>query len=286
MNLTHLRAFHLVARHGGFAAGARAAGVSQPTLSEQVGLLEKRYAAKLFVRSGRSIELTALGSNLASITERLFAGEMEAEALLSRSQGRTRGELRLGTAAPIHAVKLLTAFRDSQPNVAVQLISGNSHEIREKVIAGVVDVGIIADQTPHPDLRGRALATQDLVAFVRSDNVLGAQKAVSLRELVQQPLIIREVGSVTRSGIERALADIGIRPDELLEADSREAVHAAVMAGLGIGVVAEDEFADDPRLVMLDFSDPVAPITEYLVYRKERHGDHLIQTVLQCLPEP
>ncbi|WP_311211772.1 MULTISPECIES: LysR substrate-binding domain-containing protein [unclassified Arthrobacter] len=283
MNLTHLRAFHLVATHGSYVAAATAAKVSQPTLSEQVRLLERLHGVQLLQRAGRSVELTPLGGKLLAVTARLFAAELEAESVLAKARNVMQGELRFGTDAPINAVSVLSTFRRLNPGVNIQLVSGNSADIRRRVLAGTVDVGIIADETPHPDLMARRLGTQDLVAFVRQDHPLAGSKVIRLRDLVVHPLIIREIGSVTRRSIETALSASRLQPAEVLETDSREAVHAAVMAGLGIGVVAEDEFNDDPRLVLLDFVDPIPPIVEYLVYRRDKQRSHVVDAVLGCV---
>lgn len=283
MNLTHLRAFHQVATYGSYVAAAAAANVSQPTLSEQVRLLERNHGVRLLQRAGRSVELTPLGSKLLQVTSTLFAAELEAEAVLAKARNVMQGELRFGADAPINAVGVLSTFRRRNPGVSIQLVSGNSAEIRQRVLAGTVEVGIIADGTPHPDLTARALGTQDLVAFVRHDHALAGAKVIHLRELVTHPLIIREIGSVTRRYIERALSDAQLQPTEVLETDSREAVHAAVIAGLGIGVIAEDEFNDDPRLVLLDFADPLQPITEYLVFRTDNQRSHVVEAVLECV---
>ncbi|MCD4850567.1 LysR substrate-binding domain-containing protein [Arthrobacter sp. AK01] len=283
MNLTHLRAFHYVATHGSYVAAAASAGVSQPTLSEQVRLLEGQHEVRLLQRAGRSVELTVLGQKLFAVTSKLFAAEMEAEAVLAKARQVMQGELRFGTDAPINAVGVLSAFRRRNPGVSIQLVSGNSAEIRKRVLAGTVDVGIIADETPHPDLIGRTLGTQDLVAFVRHDHALAGAKVIKLRDLVHHPLIIREPGSITRRSIETALQAAHLKPTELLETDSREAVHAAVIAGLGVGVIAEDEFNDDPRLVLLDFGDRIPPITEYLVYRADNQRSHVVDAVLGCV---
>ncbi|MGJ3190664.1 LysR substrate-binding domain-containing protein [Paenarthrobacter sp. FR1] len=283
MNLIHLRAFHQVATYGSYVSAAAAAHVSQPTLSEQVRQLERHHGIKLLQRSGRSVELTPLGRKLFAVTSKLFAAELEAEAVLAKARHVMQGELRFGTDAPINAVGVLSAFRRRNPGVSIQLVSGNSAEIRNRVLAGTVDVGIIADETPHPDLTARKLATQDLVAFVRHDHALARAKVIGLKELVTHPLVIREIGSVTRRSIEEALTQAKLQPAEVLETDSREAVHAAVIAGLGIGVIAEDEFNDDPRLVLLDFADAVQPITEYLVYRKDNQRSHVVEAVVDCV---
>lgn len=187
MNLTHLRAFHLVASYGSYTSAAKAAGVSQPTLSEQVRQLETSYSATLFRRSGRTMELTRAGEELLAVTTRLFSAVMEAEGLLSASRGEVRGHLRFGADAPIHAVPILTKLRASHPGIKFQLASGNSAGIKKQVINGSVDVGIVADATPHPLLTTAPLSSHDLVALVRHDSPLPAPRKYHLPPSMARP---------------------------------------------------------------------------------------------------
>lgn len=283
MNLTHLKAFHAVAVHGSFAAAARARGVSQPTLSLQVKMLETVFAVRLFDRVGHKTEITALGARLLEITSKLFAAEEEAAALLNNSASLHDGVLRFGADAPINAIAVLKTFHERHPLVKIALVTGNSDAIREKLLEGRIDVGIIADGTPHRELRHIPVGSQDLVAFSRIDHRLAQAKSVSLTQLVAETLVIREVGSITRKLLEQALSAAGLPMGDVLEVDSREAVQAAVLAGLGVGVAAEDEFLDDPQLTLLDFDSVRIEMTEYLVLRNIQADSPLLQAVLACL---
>ncbi|NQZ74100.1 MAG: LysR family transcriptional regulator, partial [Dinoroseobacter sp.] len=80
-----------MASAGGFTAAARERNVSQSTLSVQVGRLEKSYGCRLFLRRGRSIELTEIGRALYSHTTRQFEAEQDAEALLRGDQAGLSG---------------------------------------------------------------------------------------------------------------------------------------------------------------------------------------------------
>ncbi|WP_104086808.1 LysR substrate-binding domain-containing protein [Arthrobacter sp. GMC3] len=283
MNLTRLRAFHLVATHGGYTAAAQAAGLRQPTLSEHVRLLESEYGLALLRREGHAMELTSAGEALMVIATKLFAAESEAQDLLG-SGGLLRGHLRFGTDAPIHAVPILTALRTNYPGISIRIITGNSASIKKAVINGSLDLGIVAEGPPGPDLAYTALSSHDLVAVVHSDSRYALLKKLNLTALRDAPIIVRELGSVTRLATESALASYGVTPGHITEADSREAVHAAVLAGLGIGLVAEDEFSHDPRLVLLDFMQALPPLTEYLVHRSDRAGESIVAAVVGCVP--
>ncbi len=102
MNHSQLRAFHAVAREGSFTRAARAESLSQPNLSGQVKALEAAYGVRLFERRGRGVELTELGRQLYALTDRVFALEGEAQALLAGSDHRPSAHRR-GQRHPRHA---------------------------------------------------------------------------------------------------------------------------------------------------------------------------------------
>ncbi|MEO8222355.1 MAG: LysR family transcriptional regulator, partial [Specibacter sp.] len=150
MNLTHLRAFHLVATHGSYTAAAVAAGLSQPTLSEQVRLLQNAHGVPLLRRTGGGMETTSKGEELLDVADKLFAAERQAEQLFSGNHAHLQGRLRFGSDAPVHAVPALTKLRADHPGPKVSLSSGNSSTIKNHVVNGSVDVGIVGDSSVHP----------------------------------------------------------------------------------------------------------------------------------------
>lgn len=283
MNLTHLRAFHLVATYGSYSGAARAAGLAQPTLSEQVRALEAKYGTKLLQRNGRGVELTIIGRELATMTARLFAVELEAEHLLASVLNVMGGALRIGADAPVHAIPAMRRIRAVHPGIRISLRTSNSAGIRAAVLEGSIDIGIMADETPHHSLTTAVLNQQNLVALVASDSPWGQAKRISLRSLNGQCLVMREQGSVTRSAFESALRSAGVVPESVVETDGREAVHAAVLAGLGVAAIGDAEFSHDPRLTLLDFTDELPALTEFIVYRKDRANDPLIVGTLAAI---
>ena len=282
MNLTHLRAFHLVASHGSYSRAANLAGLTQPTLSEQVRALEAKYGTKLVQRTGRGIELSSTGMRLFEVTKKMFAAQSEAEAILTGVHNLTGTRLRFDADAPVHAVPIMRRLRDAHPGISISLRIKNSAEIRGAVLAGTADIGITAQDSPHPRLTTRFLSQQDLVALVRTDSALGSRKSMAIAELAKESLIMREPGSITRQAMAHAMATAMVRAGTLIETDSREAVHGAVLAGLGVGAIGEDEFNEDPRMTILDFTDQIPPLKEYIAYRTDRANDPLVVAVLHA----
>ncbi|WP_427015920.1 LysR family transcriptional regulator [Pseudarthrobacter sp. P1] len=283
MNIHQLRAFQAVAAEGGFSAGAAALGVSQPTVSAHVGALEQEFTVQLFDRSKRQGVLTPLGAELLPLVRELFATWDKAVLMLEGAGDGIQGLLRLGADAPINAMGILERFKKQFPQVDIRLTTGNSGSVRADVLAGRVDVGVVADAAPDPALEAHWIAAQDLVVFVRTDHPLAGAKSVPLRRLADEVLVIREVGSVTRTALSDALAREGVEPAGFVEVDSRESLQAAVVAGLGTGVIAEDEFMDHPGLVILDVQGAPMRIDEYAIHRRDRAASAVVAGVLACL---
>src|SRR5258707_3319621 len=72
MELHQLRYFYAVARAGSFTRAAEELGIGQPSLSQQIRVLEKKIGTPLFERLGRSLRLTVFGEALLEPAQRIL----------------------------------------------------------------------------------------------------------------------------------------------------------------------------------------------------------------------
>ncbi len=271
-----LRAFHAVARHGGFSRAAERLHLTQPAVSDQVGKLERMFGVRLFDRHRRAVKLTPLGEELFRITRRLFELEDEAVELLRESQALRRGRLKMAADAPLHLIGLIGRFRQEFPGISVSLAIGNSAKVLASLFDYSADIGILANAPADDRLLRIPLRSDPLVAFVARDHPWAGRGSVSLRELSAQPLVMREEGSITRQLIEEEFRRLKITATVVMEAEGREAVCEAVAAGIGAGIISRPEFGEDPRLAVLDIEDCEKRMTESLLCLRERAGQRLI----------
>ena len=285
INHAQLRAFHAVADAGSFTRAAEMAHVTQPTLSGQVAGLEDAYGVKLFERRGRGIELTDLGRGLFDVTRRLFSQEAEAEQILSSARGLMSGLLRVGADAPYNVIPVLATFNRRHPGIRLSMTFGNSERVLQELFHRRSDIAVVPDIGPDERLYAVPFRTDRLVVFVERGHPWAARRSIRLAELNGQRLILREVGSTTRAVFERAMAEAEIKPDQVLEIGSREAVREAVAAGLGIGVVFESEFGRDPRLHRLGLRDVKLQAVEYAACLRERRPVRVVRAFFDLLEE-
>ena len=282
MNLTQIRAFHHVAQEQGFTKAAEAAHVSQPTLSGQVKALEESYRVRLFERRGRGVRLTALGQSLYAITQRLFALEAEAQALLSGTKALQRGHLRIGADSAYHVMPILARLKADYGGLSFALAIGNSAEVLQRLLDYEADVAVMAKLTSDPRLFSMKFREDRLILFVPEGHRWAARRRIRLAELAGQDLVLRERGSITREVFEETLAGRDLRPGGLIEVQTREGVREAVAAGFGIGVVFQSEFGDDPRFRALDVADADLAVAEYVVCLQERRRLALVRAFLDA----
>jgi len=280
---THLRSFHAVAEHRGFTAAAQALNISQPTVTTQVKELEERYGVELLVRRGRRVELTETGAALFDTSRRIMKLSEEAEELLLSSGRLAMGQLRVAAVGPFHATDMIARFLAAYPSIKVSMLLGNSDQTLQRVLELEADVAILAHMVDDPRVHSVPFSTHEVVVFVNTDHPWNAREHVSIAELADQPLILRETGSTTRRALEQAAEALGVEINPFLEIGSREGIWKAVERGLGIGVVADFEFVAHPRLTTIAISDATVTTEYRLACLQERIRSPKIQAFLDTV---
>jgi aminoethylphosphonate catabolism LysR family transcriptional regulator len=283
MLYTQLRSFHAVAREGSVTGAARILNVSQPTITTQVKELEARYGIELFHRRGRKLELTELGRELLQRTQHFFNAMDEVAELLEAAAGIRGGHLRIGAVGPFHVMKMISAFREHYPDIAISIDLGNTKEVVDGLRECRSDVAVVSQIEPDTDLLTIPFSQQRLVAFVGKDHHWSRRRSIALADLDGQEMVIREDGSTTRHALETALQEAGVTPCIVLEVGSREAVWESVAEGHGIGIVSEVAMLPDKRITALNIADAEIYTKTHVVCRKDRSGSRLIRAFLEVI---
>ena len=281
INIALLRSFHYVALQGSFSRAARVMNVTQPTLSQQVKLLEETYGVRLLERTGRGVQPTTLGKALFEVTHRLFEIEQEAAELLTGAKRLTSGRILIGADGPFHVVPLIRRFQQIHPGPEVILSLGNSTAMLADLLSTKLDVVLVADLPGDSRLFAVPLRRDPVLAMLPAGHALARRRALRLQDLGGELLIMRELGSVTRKVVERGFAEADLVPGRVMEIGSREAVREAVAAGMGVGFVSASETMPDPRVALLPVYGVRMDIDEYAVCLRERRNLATVKAFLQ-----
>ena len=241
MHLNQLWVFYQVAKHKSFSQAAEALFLSQPSVSNQIKLLEETCGLKLFDRSGRSVELTSTGEILLSYAERIFSLAKEADSVIEEIKGLKAGGIRISASSTLGAYYLpdiLDLFRKKHPQIEIRMNVGYTQTVAEDVLAFRSDLGLIGREVAHPNIVVIPLWEEELVLIVPPDHPFAGRREISLAELQGQPFIMSEKGSGVREITEKILAGAKVSARVVMELGENEAMKRAVASGLGITLIS------------------------------------------------
>lgn len=194
-----------------------------------------------------------------------------------------QGELKIGAVGPFHVIEMLASYRARYPGMQLSIRMGNSQKVLHDLESYTTDIAVLAGLYQRPELEACEYAQHAIILFVHNSHPFAQRHLIDIQELNEQPLLLREQGSTTRSAVEKVLNEAGVRPQLGLEIGSREAIREAVIRGLGIGAVSEAEFVADPCLTPVRIAGNPAKTTTYVYCMKERSDSVLVRSFMKSL---
>ncbi|KWI19687.1 LysR family transcriptional regulator [Burkholderia ubonensis] len=249
-DLRQWRYFVTVAEERHFGRAAARLSMTQPPLSQAIRALEDLLGVALFVRTKRSVALTAVGAALLPDVRKLLEA---ADALPPRAQSLARGETGSLALAFVSTAdygllpSLLRAFGARYPQVRLQLEEATSDMQIEELAAGRIDAGLIIPPVPP-----RHAAELSYLPVVREPLVLAMPAAaapadapedapVRLAEVAALPLVIfpRRLAPGFYDIITGCYGAAGATPRIGQEAIQMQTIVSLVSAGMGVALVPQ-----------------------------------------------
>jgi DNA-binding transcriptional LysR family regulator len=259
LNLHLLRMFATVVRCGSFSKAAEILNISQPAISKGVRDFELQVGCRLLNRTPKGVVPTPEGLALSCRAEALFAVERAAEEELSALRGLHNGSLRIGASTTIATYMIpryLGAFHRTYPGVDLHLISANTRDIAEQMLAHEIDVALVEGPVDDKNLVAEPWRTDVMKLIVAPDHGFAMTGGpIDPKRLENEVLIVREPGSGSREVVAQALATHGIEPLRTLEIGSTAAIKQVVAEGVGASIVSVVTVEDQVRLGRLKVLD-------------------------------
>ena len=241
-NLQVLELFVAVVDEGSVGAGARRVGMAQPNASRAVAELEADLNAALLERSPRGSVPTARGLLLADQARELLDAARRFTEVVRISGESGALKLRVGASNTIADTLLpvwLAELKRRLPQANVEVQVENSARIMRDVQQGNLQLGFV--ESPNVPVRLNAMVVQEdeLVVVVSPTHEWANRSGrISLQELAEIPLVVREPGSGTREALQELLAGYDVAPPAQV-LGSNAAVRVAVAAGAGPAALSE-----------------------------------------------
>ena len=289
MDLRSLNYFSVVAEELNFTRAAQRLSISQPPLSNQIRHLEEELGTPLFIRGGRSLQLTEAGKLLYRRAAQLLdLAERTQEEVSSLAMGLS-GTICLGSVAglaPFLAAQWLAGFREEYPLVRFEIVNGSSDDIIDQILRGYIELGIIAAPYDSEHLEGIPVGDEPWCAILSERHPLAAEPdaPLPLNALAGQPLIVphrRSRIDEIRSWFRLA----GAEPTIVGEHSNFVDVLAMAHANLGISIFPQTTPEPMPGIVCRRIIEPSHRARYLLVHKRNSSMSELSQTFLDYVTD-
>lgn len=261
--LRQLRYFTIVVESGSVAEASRRLNISQPSISLAIKTLEENFSAQLFIRHHASgVSLTPAGLRFYRQALDLLRMARELEQSVFADSNMISGQIEVGcyeTIAPLYLPRLLAGFQKRYPNVKVHVQDGLQSDLLAGLANGAFDLVLIYDLWLDADYRREPLLSGLRPYVLLPENHrLAKEPAISLRQVVEEPLILLDVPPSGRYFL-GLFNELGLEPNVTFRSPSLELVRGLVGQGLGYSILVTrpsgDLTYDGNRLAAVPLND-------------------------------
>lgn len=243
---THqLNVFLAAAEALNFTQAAARLHMTQPSVSQHIQALEHHFGQVLFIRSGRTLQLSEAGMALVPLARDIVSRSVHIEEMMKSLEGEVHGHLLVGcstTPGKYILPHLLADFHRLYPQVKVSCHVASQMEALERLCEGEIHLALVSQPEMAPrELELRMFTVDPVVLIAPLDHPWAQRDMIEPEELYSGDFILREEGSGTKRAVDAGLAAIGIEKDRLetlLILGNSEAIALAVEEGIGVGFVS------------------------------------------------
>jgi DNA-binding transcriptional LysR family regulator len=240
--------------------------VTQPTLSQQMRVLEDEYNIPLFDRVSRGVKVTEAGKILLNKGNAIMNLLEEARNEIFGQNNISRETISIGCcpAELGYLAPYFMRFREKYPNILLEIVAAEDAE--DKVLEQRVDIGITANPISDASVISTHLYRQEMALLIHSEHPLADKSSIPFRSLMQMnSIMFREQN---KSLIEMYCFSYGFTLKSIIETSSIAVLIHGVRSCLGAALIPTsllESLRDDSlRIVKLEGNVPCWDIS--LVY--------------------
>lgn len=276
-----------VYEHGSIKAASEHLYLTQPTVSMQLKKLSGNVGFPLYDQIGKKLVFTDAGKALVKTAKAVMQNFADLESEIAELHGLKAGVLKLAvvTTSKYFIPHLIGPFCQLYPDVDVQLVVGNRHEIIQRLYQAEDDFCVFSHLPDDENVIAEEFLANPLVAIAADDHPISKNPNCSLATFAKETFIEREVGSGTRHAIEKFFNNVEIKTNTRMTIASNEAIKHAVMAGLGVSILSEYTLALGGRDGLKQLKIPELPIQThwYFARLKQKAPSLLAATFMDYL---
>lgn len=256
INFELYKVFYFVASSGSFSKASEVMLISQPAVSQSIKSLEEQLGIQLFVRTKKGIILTEEGRELFNYVKEGMNYFVNGYNKITSLKRLDSGVLRIGASSSVsehYLMKYISLYHKLYPNIEIKIVNMLSSDLFKELRNGNVDIVFSSIIDVDKDLEFKEICKLHDV-FVSKE-----KRKLSLKDLLEENIIIQSMPSVTRTGFNSFLDKNNLEFKPYMEVVSHRLVIELVKNNIGIGLVTKEyvnkELIDKELFIVdVDFS--------------------------------
>jgi DNA-binding transcriptional LysR family regulator len=246
MTLNQFTFFAAIAKHGSLTRASQELRISQPSVSQQLRLLERDSGVKLYRRNGKGIELTEPGWLFLSRISPILEQVAQIKSIFPRrEEGAETGRLTIGSTfgpSTLLLPALAARFKKTHTEIEIELRTRSAQRLEPLLLNGHVEIAVSTHRPHHPELAWEPFRRERMVLFVSPTHPLARKSKVTLVDVQAFPLVIRYVRGVQGATVRllNEFAGQGLKFKIGMRCEAPDAIKEAVKKNAGIGIVFKD----------------------------------------------
>ncbi len=243
VTLHQLHCFLATMENGSFTKAAGSLGLAQPSLAEQVRLLERGMSTVLFHRVGRGVVPTEAALALEPHARQALDAVDEGRRAVQSTDLAITGMIRFGLFGAAHIYmgsQLVADVCERFPSARLALVGQNSMDTMEQVRCGQLEAALVVLPIDDSGLHVTSV-TRDEIVYVTADPHR-FRRFVTPADLATATLVLSEVtwgdNDYTRQQLRKAVQSVGANFRAAIEVENVETALEVAAMGLADAITA------------------------------------------------
>ena len=274
ISLKQLQYFAAVSEYGSFRQAAFRLGITQPTLSNQIAIMEKALKIHLFERTRKGINVTPQGRELLLSARRVLE---EAQGFISQSailSGGGIGTFRLGvtpTLGPYLLPHILTPIHNKYSDLKLYVRENAPSELETGLINGQHDLILTTLSIMSSELVVAPLFREPIKLALARDHRLADRLTINREDLLGEPVLTISEHHLFHRQITELCEQVGAHVLRDYEGTSLDTLRQMVVMGMGVAFLpalyAKSEIRNEEELRVADVAGINVVRNHALVWR-------------------
>ncbi|KOP78950.1 LysR family transcriptional regulator [Lysinibacillus sp. FJAT-14745] len=247
MDFRQLHYFKEIVKQGSISKAAEVLHIAQPPLSQLLKKLENDLGTTLIHRYRQKWELTETGEILYQYANQMLMQIQDVKQRIQEIEQGIAGTVSIGVSSTCSnmLIDYISMFRTQNPNVKMNIVTGNSEELLKRLEQREIDVALLLRLGNSDQYEMKILKKQPTAVIIPTSWATSfSSQHVTIEQIAQFPFIMLGAmeGLSFHEDLFKAFDERQVKPNIIIECKDIRMVVALVSRGLGLSIIPRMDY--------------------------------------------